>query len=221
MLKYIIAIDGPAASGKSSTAEEVAKRLGFDRVNSGLIYRAITYILLKNNSDFNIEDKNVRDFVNNLKIVFRNRMILYEGEDISQHLRTSIIDKKVGLVAKELYIRKKAQEIQQDVLKAVKLGAVIDGRDIGTVVLPDAFLKIFITASPETRAKRRKQECPGDFNEILKDIKERDEHDINRIHGPLRCADDAIVITNDNMTFEDVVEVIIKEFEKKKSLVNK
>lgn len=221
-MKYSIAIDGPAASGKSTTANKVAKKLGFEWINSGLIYRTITYILNKDTPGFEITDPKTVKKVNEIEIKIQNARIIYNNEDISNFLHTGKIDKLVGTVAKELYVREKAHKIQHEALDQIQTGVVMDGRDIGTVVLPNAFLKVFINASPLTRAKRRqKEESSDNLNEILNDIIKRDECDIKRTHGPLKCADNALVINNDNMSLDQVVDMIVEEFKKKDKLINK
>lgn len=219
MQKYTIAIDGPAASGKSSTAEDVAKRLGFDRLDSGLLYRAITYLLTQDSQILEMQNIKTINQVESLQLEFKDRHIMHSGVDITPYLRTPDVDKLVGTVAKELYVRNKVHDIQREAINVVNAGIVVDGRDIGTVVLPDAFLKVFITAKDVTRAQRRARESSNNFEEILKDIRQRDKHDITREHGPLKCADDAILIENDEMTREEVVEKILKIFEERKEKV--
>jgi len=232
---YTIAIDGPAASGKSSAAEKVAEKLGFDRLDSGLLYRAITYILdneLEGNPahpGFNAEAKNgfdkevkkdlegeeAKEIVKKIRLSLKNKRIIHRDKDITDFLRNSKIDKRVGIVAKILYIRNKVHEIQHEIIRDCDRGVVVDGRDIGTVVMPDAFLKIFITAKDTTRAKRRTAQNGENYAEILANIQERDYHDINREHGPLKVADDAIVIENDHMTLEETVDKVVELFKKR------
>lgn len=216
-MKFSIAIDGPAASGKSSTAEEVARRLEFQRIDSGLLYRAITWLLLQEYSSIPIDLKNekVKTFVQNLQITQRKTRTYNCDEDITDHLKTSEIDCKVGRVAKELYVRNKVLEIQREALKNDGEGIVIDGRDTGTVVIPDAFLKVFVTASDTTRAKRRSAQTGQDYEEVLRELRIRDHEDITREHGPLKIAEDAIVIENDNKTKDETVEEIIRLFKDK------
>lgn len=207
-----IAIDGPAASGKSSAAEIVAKVLGFQRVDSGLLYRAITYLVFKNfnyNTDLDLKSKEIKDFVDSLEIIQKNSKIFFKNEDITEELRTPFIDSIIGKVAKELFIREKTHEIQHNLIHGDLPGVVIDGRDIGTVVVPNAFIKFFITADATTRANRRSKQTGEDYNEVLEKLQKRDYDDINRKHGPLKQAEDAILIENDNITLQETVNKIV------------
>ena len=216
-MKLAIAIDGPAASGKSSTAEEVARRLNFQRMDSGLLYRAVTWMILVKFKSLpsNLNDEKVKNYVENLKITQRNTRTFECEEDITDHLRTPEIDSNVGKIAKEYYIRCKVLEIQRDAIKNEGNGIVIDGRDIGTVVLPDAFLKVFVTATETTRAKRRSDQTGQAYEEVLHELRIRDTEDITREHGPLKIAVDAIVIKNDNMTKKETVDEIVRLFNEK------
>lgn len=218
-MKFAIAIDGPAASGKSSAAELVAKKLGFERVDSGMFYRAITYLVYKNLRDFNCESTETRDFVNSLKLQQAEGRIAIDGIDITDNLRTPFVDSRVGMVSKELFVRKKAHEIQYSVINSIldgdADGIVVDGRDIGTVVLPDAFLKVFITAKETTRAKRRSKQTGQNYDKVLEEIRNRDQFDLMREHGPLKLADDAFLVENDSMGLECTVDRIIELFSRK------
>lgn len=215
-MRRTIAIDGPAASGKSSAAEIIAKKLNFSRLDSGLLYRAITYITSQSSSNLLLRDEGVMNKIKGLDIELSCGRIIYEGRDITAHLRTPAIDKLVGAIAKELYIREKVHELQHHIISEPGEGLVIDGRDIGTVVVPNAFLKVFITAKDTTRAARRVQQTNACYEEVLADIQQRDFQDINREHGPLRVADDAFVIENDEITLEETVEKVIQLFERQK-----
>ncbi|KAI5149088.1 CMP/dCMP kinase [Enteropsectra breve] len=216
-MAYTIAIDGPAASGKSSAAERVAEKLGFARLDSGSLYRAITHVLVNKYNDVDLQNEEVKEFISTFAIKIENKHLYYDGEDITEHLRSSAVDKMVGIIARELYIRNKVQELQHELVESSSSGIIIDGRDIGTVVLPNAFLKVFINASDTVRANRRKLQSGGDYMEILEDIQNRDYLDINREHGPLKIADDAILLCNDNISLEDTVDEVIKLFEAKRA----
>lgn len=215
-----IAIDGPAASGKSTTAEEVAKKLGFSRLDSGLLYRAITYLVNSRFKESDLYSKEVKSFIEKLELNFVKGHLYHDGTDITEHLRTPAIDKSVGKIAKELYIRNKVHSLQHNIINNSKCGMVVDGRDIGTVVLPNAFLKIFITAKDTTRAERRVSQAGGNYTEILEDIKKRDSDDINREHGPLKAAPDAIVIENDRMTLEETITKIVEIYQNRLNKFN-
>lgn len=218
-MKYSIAIDGPAASGKSSTAEDVAKELGFQRIDSGLLYRAVTWAVFEEfgSRNLNIEGEKVKNFIENLKITQSKTRTIWNSTDITDYLRTPTIDANVGKIAKELYVRNKVLQIQKEAIDHDVDGIVIDGRDIGTIVMPDAFLKVFVTALDTTRATRRSRQTGQDYEEVLTELRIRDHGDITRKHGPLKIANDAIVIENDNKTKEEVVEEIVTIF---KSRVN-
>ncbi|TBU08656.1 cytidylate kinase [Hamiltosporidium magnivora] len=221
MCTFKIAIDGPAGVGKSSTACEVAKILGFSRIDSGSIYRAVTFLLIKKfGSDIDITRKNeIEIFLKDMNISIKNERIFSNEEDLSKNLRDEIVEKKVALIAKESYIRDIVKEIQIKAANTSKSGIIIDGRDIGTVILPNANLKIFLTAKDEVRAKRRYEEyvekSSVNFDTILDEIKKRDYEDINRKTAPLKCAEDAIIIDNSDMTFQEQVEIIVDLVKKK------
>jgi cytidylate kinase len=217
MTKYSIAIDGPAASGKSSTAEDLAKELDFQRIDSGSLYRAVTYLVLKEfgAQNLDIQNEKVKKFIKNLNISQRQAKTFSNEIDISEYLHKPEIDSNVGKVAKESYVREKMKKIQQEAIKYATNGIVIDGRDIGTVIIPDAFLKVFITAKDTTRALRRSNQTGQSYEEVLADLRKRDHEDITRQHGPLKKADDAVVIENDNITKREAVEMIVKIFNEK------
>lgn len=215
---FIIAIDGPAASGKSSAANIISKKLDFERLDSGLLYRAVTYICLKNSITPEDETK-CKKFVQSLYFTQYKGIVYYMNEDITSHLKTPEIDSKVGPFAREFYIREKILEIQYSIVESLSLrginGFVVDGRDIGTVVFPNADIKIFITASPEIRARRRSEQTGLDFETTYRDLIARDENDINRKHGPLKIAEDAVVINNDNLDLINTVDQIIDLYKAK------
>lgn len=216
-MKYTIAIDGPAASGKSTAAEHVSKKLGFYRLDSGLLYRAITYVLLLSKLPLDLQSPVIKEKIESTQFSLVERRLLYETKDITDLLHTPEIDKNVGAVAKELYVREKLHKIQHEVINAPGEGIVVDGRDIGTVVIPNAFLKVFITAKDTTRASRRHAQSGLPIEEVLEDIKKRDYQDIHREHGPLKVADDAVVIENDEMTLEETVDFVVKLFNDRKA----
>lgn len=219
-VKFAIAIDGPAASGKSSTAKLLAKKLGMDRLDSGLLYRAITYLMYEKDAAPDLESPEIKMFVENLWIEQAGGRIYHGKKDITDFLRTPFIDSRVGVVAKEGYIREKAHKIQNSIIESNQTGIIVDGRDIGTVVMPNAFLKVFITANEVCRAKRRARETEQDFETVLKEIQKRDHDDITRKNGPLKKAEDAILIYNDELTLEETVDIIFNHFHSKKKLID-
>lgn len=221
--QFKIAIDGPAASGKSSIASCLAKKLNFQRLDCGSIYRAITFIVLSEFTTLpSLDLSNVKSFIENIKINIQNQRIYFNNKDITDELRAEIIDSTVGKIAKIKYIREKVHKIERDIIDSCKGGIVVDGRDIGTVVMPDADLKFFITASVETRAKRRcLQNSSHNYDEILNEINKRDYDDINREIDPLRQAEDAIIIKNDDITFDETVDLLIEKYNKRIYQLNK
>ncbi|KAF7683105.1 putative cytidylate kinase [Astathelohania contejeani] len=214
MMKYPrVAIDGPAGVGKSTTAEAVAKRLGYARVDSGTLYRAITYILLKN-SIKSFDSEITKELISKIDFQVKSNKIIYENQDISMFLRSVEVNNTVAEVAKVSFIREKVRRIQMDIINNTKEGLIVDGRDIGTVILPNADVKIFLTASIESRAKRRyeemvKQKLNVAYDSILKEISKRDYEDTTREIAPLKMAEDAILVDNSSMSFAEVVMKII------------
>jgi CMP/dCMP kinase len=213
MKAHKIAIDGPGASGKSTTASLVAKRLGFSHLISGNLYRAVTHALLKNFGEIDLESEKQRSFVKNVEFHIVDGRVMYGDIDITEFLRGCAIDENIPAVARERYVRDKVSELQRRIIGMEKKGIVVDGRDIGTNIMPDADLKIFLTASLETRAKRRHREARKEvYEELLEKLRTRDHMDISRESGPLLVAGDATVINNDNMTLEETVSKILECF---------
>ena len=216
-----IAIDGPAGSGKTTTAKLVAKRLGLLPVDTGAMYRAVAYECLRKNVD--IHDENaVSRIVENINITQRliNDEIhtFLNGEDVSREIRSPEVSEIVSIVSSYKKVRDKLVEIQRKI--AQEQDVVIEGRDIGTVVLKDADIKIFMKADLKERAKRRFKELREQgvnvsFEEVLNELKKRDEMDSNRKLAPLRVPEGAIIIDTTNKTIEEQVEEIIKEVKNK------
>ena len=216
----IIAIDGPSGAGKSSVSDEVAKVLGFAHLDTGAMFRAVAYCALENGVDVNDEPK-LGLIAERGKITFKNepgnpkyKSILINGEDITDKIRTDEVNKAVTPVCQHAQVREALLAQQREIGKAGNY--IVDGRDIGTVVFPDAELKIFLTASAEERAKRRvlQNEETGigstDFDEVLKDINRRDEEDIKRTLAPLKKADDAIEIDSTDKSKQEVIDEIVR-----------
>jgi cytidylate kinase len=210
----IIAIDGPAASGKSTTAREIAHRLGYTYIDSGAMYRAVTLKALRENIPVD-DDKKVSKLAEAISLEFKknsSKTIIYmDGEDVSDKIRSPQIDRNISPVAANSHIRsimvKKQREMGRD-------GAVVmDGRDIGTVVFPAAELKIFMEASVEERAQRRLKELEQkgiemDFNKVAADIEYRDQQDKSRNFGPLKKANDAVKIDTTRLSVEEQIDII-------------
>ncbi len=204
----IIAIDGPAGAGKSSVASEVAKKLNYSHLDTGSMYRGATYFLLKNNIPLENEDKILGE-LQKVNMDMQENRIFVNGEDLTPYLRTKEVEKHVSWVSSLPGVRKILVEKQR--LIAQEGGFVLDGRDIGTQVCPNAELKVFLSASPEIRMKRRYLQVNGELplEFIRKDLKRRDEYDKNRKAGPLKPAKDAIFLDSSNLTRKEVVEKIV------------
>ena len=207
-----IALDGPAAAGKSTIARQVASKLSMIYVDTGAMYRAITYKYLQND-----KPEDFKTLVNQttLELTYdksKGQRILLDNQDVTDYLRENDVTQNVSYVASKEPVRTFAVEKQKDL--AAKKGIVMDGRDIGTVVLPDAELKVFMIASVEERAERRQKEneqrgIPSTLSQLKKEIEERDHYDMNRDISPLKKADDAVTVDTTGKTIEEVTEEIM------------
>ena len=217
--KVIVAIDGPSSSGKSTIAKLVAKHFNFTYIDSGSIYRAITYVAIKNNliKTGNIDVVSLIDLLNNCSISFsfnsnNQNVIKIDDVSVENEIRTFEISNNVSLIAEKNEIRKYVLKIQKDISN--NKSVVMDGRDIGSVVFPNADFKFFLDASIDVRALRRWNELKLTekdlkFEEVKKDLLKRDNKDINRKFSPLRRAKDSILINSDRLDISEVVEYII------------
>ena len=218
MPKYLtIAMDGPAGSGKSTVARRVAEKIGYLFLNSGAMYRAVTLLAIRAKVKCTEVEKLIElahacriDFADNGKITLLN------GEDVSQLIQTPQIDKAVVDIAKIPEVRRAMVEQQRRIGKDG--GIVVEGRDVTTVVFPDADVKFYLDASVQERAKRRFLELQAKkiactIEQIEQEIRIRDEKDVSRAHSPLRPADDAIVVDTTHKTLNQVVELIIQQIE--------
>ncbi|HLO69573.1 MAG TPA: (d)CMP kinase [Flavipsychrobacter sp.] len=215
--KIIIAIDGYSSCGKSTVAKELAARLGYNYIDSGAMYRAITLYFLRNNVDFKDSSEILNALADiHLSFAFNEASnkseIQLNDENVEHYIRDMIVAEKVSEVAAIKEVRAFATAQQKKLGK--KRGIVMDGRDIGTTVFPDAELKIFMTASPEVRVKRRFQELYASnpnitLEEVKHNLEMRDYIDSNREESPLRQADDAVVLDNSNLTREEQLEKVI------------
>ena len=199
-----IAIDGPAGSGKSSLAKEIAKRLGVLYVDTGAMYRAITLKLLKE------DESSYEEILKNTKISFEGDKIFLDGKDVSKEIRENEISNKTSEMSKKKIIRDYLVKMQREI--ASDKDVVMEGRDIGSVVLKDAEYKFFLTADVETRAMRRYKQIDDDkvsFDEILEDLKVRDYNDSHRENSPLIQTEDAILIDSTDLNAEETIEKII------------
>lgn len=224
--KNIIAIDGTSSTGKSTIARRIAEKLDFTYIDSGSMYRAITYFCLKNKiiSKNSIDLNKLSSSINNVNIDFKinpenslNEICLNQ-EFIDLKIRTMEIADHVSKIAKQKKIRNHILKIQHSLAK--KTSIVMDGRDIGTVVFPNAKFKFFLSASPKLRAKRRYDEMKRNgarvkYDEVLKNLINRDNDDINRVHSPLKIADDAVKINTENLSLDELENIILKVIKKK------
>ena len=216
-MKISIAIDGPAGAGKSTIAKLIGEKYGLMYINTGSMYRAVTLFAMRNNiSASQIEE--LCCLIEGLDMHFMNDNLIVNGEDVTEEIRGEVVTKNVSAYASVLEVRKKLVEIQQKI--AMKYDVIMDGRDIGTVVLKNASLKVFLTARAEERAKRRYNELINkkqdvNYEEILKDIERRDYIDSHREVDPLRKAEDAIELDSSFMNINQVVDEISKLIDKK------
>ena len=211
---YQIAIDGPAGSGKSTIAKLLAKKLGFLYIDSGAMYRAITLYLIENNL-LNKPEGIITSILKKIKINFRkarnNQAVILNHKDVSKKIRSFLVNKNVSEVSSKKNIRRELVKRQKEIAK--NQSVVMDGRDIGTTVLPKADLKIYLTASAYIRAIRRKKDMARlsekmATNELIKQIQKRDNLDSSRGISPLSKAADAIVIDSTDLKIDDVLKQI-------------
>ena len=210
MKNYIIALDGPAGSGKSTIAKVIAKNFGLTYLDTGAMYRMVALYILENNIDFN-NVADVENILNNIKVDIIDDKFILNGKDVALEIRTPEVTKIVSPVSAIKAVRVKLVDLQRDISKGKKV--ILDGRDIGTVVFPNADLKIFLVASPEERAKRRVKDYASkgiteDFETVLKDILERDHTDSTRKESPLKKAEDAIEVDTSFLNIEESVQTI-------------
>jgi len=216
----VVAIDGPSGSGKSTVARLAARRLGFVYLDTGAMYRAVTLLALRENVDVS-EARNVAEIARSLKFEFRDTgevmRTLVNGEDVTEQIRLPEVDRWVSLVSSHKEVREHLVNIQRRTCK--KGGVVCEGRDIGTVVVPDAKVKFFLTASPKERTRRRR----GQFGKVGKEmstsmiereIERRDREDSSREVSPLKKAKDAIFMDTTDLTIEEEVNQVVEAVRK-------
>lgn len=217
-MKINIAIDGTAGSGKGTVSKELARQLGIFHLDTGAIYRSIAYCAIKQEISLN-DEKNLEKMLKNINFCVKlekdgENLIqknILDGEDLKQKIRTEKVSEASSIVAQFKKVREFAVSIQHEIAK--NYDVIIEGRDIGTIVLPNATHKFFLTASPEVRAKRRIEQLglpKSEFENVIKEIKERDRRDSLREISPLKVADDAIYVDNSNQTIEETIELMKK-----------
>jgi len=202
----VIAIDGPAGAGKSTIARALAARLGLDYLDTGAMYRAVTYAGLRRGLDVH-DQAAIADLARRLTLEVGEHGVLVDGADATAAIRTPEITAAVAAIASNSAVRNELRD-RQRTWAHVHGGGVIEGRDIGTVVFPEARLKLYLTASPRVRAERRVAEAGGDVDEIERAIAVRDHGDANRVDGGLREADGARVVDTTGLSIDEVLDVI-------------
>ncbi len=215
-MSHNVAIDGPAGAGKSTIAKRIARRLGYIYVDTGAMYRAMAYYLIQNQVDAADQEAIAAACQHaDISICYQDgeQVVLLNGENVNAYLRTEAVGNMASVSSVVPEVRKKLVELQQKLARETNV--VMDGRDIGTVVLPDADVKVYLTASVETRAKRRFLELqekgePTDLAKIAADIEDRDYRDMHRDISPLRQAEDATLVDSSDMTIDQVVERILE-----------
>jgi cytidylate kinase len=224
MKEIVIAIDGFSSNGKSTMAKSLAKEIGYIYIDSGAMYRAITLYCIKQGlfDGEKLDEQGLQEQIKDIRVEFRLNKesgipdTYLNGENVEAQIRSMEVSSKVSVVSAIPFVRRAMVALQQDMGK--KKGIVMDGRDIGTVVFPDAELKIFVTAEAEIRAQRRFDELrsKGDnkttFEEVLENIKSRDHMDQTRAESPLLKADDAILLDNSHMTIDQQMQWLLEKF---------
>jgi cytidylate kinase len=214
--RIIIAIDGPAASGKSTTARLVAEKLGYTYIDTGAMYRSVTLKAIRSGvlDALHHDPEQVSGLLGSIAVEFRGTRVFLDGDDVTEDIRENRVSREVSFVSSLKPVRDKLKELQQRM--GAGRGIVMDGRDIGTVVFPDAELKIFLVADPRERAVRRyaelKQKNGGDalpsVEELEQEIVRRDQNDAARTHAPLRKHEDAVTIDTSMMTIDAQVNLV-------------
>lgn len=217
MKEFIVTVDGPAGSGKSTIAKIIAKKYGFTYLDTGAMYRMIALYALENSIDLQ-DSKAIETMLKNTKLDIVGNQFFLNGKDVSDEIRTPRVSAIVSPVSAIKEVRVKLVDLQREISKGKSV--ILDGRDIGTVVFPSGDVKIYLVASPEERAKRRLKEyeekgVEADYESVLASIKERDFIDSTRKESPLKKAEDAHEIDSGTMSIDEVVEVISKYIDEK------
>ena len=208
----IIAIDGPAGSGKGTAAKLVSQKLNFMNIDTGAMYRCVALKMLENNIGLDDSEK-IHKILDEMNIEFNGEKVILNGRDVSKEIRTIEVSNFTSPVSTIGFIREKMVELQKQIGNGNNV--VMEGRDIGTVVFPNADLKIYLDATPEERARRRvsqntRNNIESNYEQILQDIIERDKRDSTREISPLKKAEDAVLIDSTELTIEEVVNKIVE-----------
>ena len=219
-MSFVVAIDGPAGAGKGTITKLVGEKLGLVNIDTGATFRCVALNMIKKNVKMEEEEK-IQEILDNINIEMNsNGKIFLNGEDVTHRIRENDVNNLVSPVSTLQIVRNKLLEIQRNIAKGKNV--IMEGRDIGTVVFPNANVKIYLDATAEERARRRvlqnkEKGIESSYEEVLNGIKERDERDSNRKIAPLKKAEDAIYVDSTNLTIEQVVEKIIGIINDKKS----
>lgn len=212
----IVAVDGPAGSGKGTVTKQIEKKLGFLNLDTGATYRCVALQVLRKKADLK-DEKKITEIANSIDIKIDNTgdkdIVLLNGEDVSKEIRSKEVTAIVSQVSSIIPVRERMVNVQRKL--AVGKNVIVEGRDIGTVVFPNADVKIYLDASVEERAKRRYEENKQNgidttYEEVLENVKSRDYNDMHKKFGALKKADDAIVVDTTNLTINQVVEKVEK-----------
>ena len=219
-MEFVVAVDGPAGSGKGTITKKVAEEIGLINIDTGALYRSVTLYMIRNN--IGLEDKEkIEEMLKNINIELKKEnnqeKVYLDGEDVSKQIREKQVNELVSQVSHVVEVRENITNLSRKIAEEIEV--IMEGRDIGTNVFPNAKVKIYLDASPEERAMRRfkQNEEKGikiPFEEILENIKFRDNNDKTSTVAPLKQAEDAVYIDTTNMTIEEVVEKIINEIKK-------
>mgnify|MGYP005805267363 FL=1 len=219
-MSFVVAIDGPAGAGKGTITKLVGEKLGLVNIDTGATFRCVALNMIQKNVKMEEEEK-IQEILDNINIEMNsNGKIFLNGEDVTHRIRENDVNNLVSPVSTLQIVRNKLLEIQRNIAKGKNV--IMEGRDIGTVVFPNANVKIYLDATAEERARRRvlqnkEKGIESSYEEVLNGIKERDERDSNRKIAPLKKAEDAIYVDSTNLTIEQVVEKIIVIINDKKS----
>ena len=207
----VIAIDGPAGAGKSTVARQVSTATGLRYLDTGAMYRCVALAVQQSSTDAH-DAEAVGKIAREVSVVIGRDASMLNGIDVSSEIRSSEINGIVSIIAAHTPVRDAMREQQRSWIRDQQ-GGVVEGRDIGTVVFPEAILKVFLTASPEVRAERRVGQSGGDIKAVASSIAERDHLDSTRLDSPLKPSNDSVVVDSSNKTIEEVVAEIVAHFE--------
>lgn len=214
-MSLIVAIDGPAGSGKGTVTKLIANQLDLQYIDTGAMYRCVALKMLEEKVNLEDEEK-IKKILDDIEIDLQGSKVFLNGRDVTKEIRTIEVSNFASPVSAIGFIRTKMVDLQRNLANGKNV--IMEGRDIGTVVFPDANVKIYLDASPEERARRRveqneKNGIESDYEQILKDIIERDTRDMSRENSPLKKAEDAILLDTTKLTIEEVIEKIISIIE--------